>query len=185
MNVFNRILVVLVLLGGLALAALLAVFPLPALETAQRGLALAIDFLRNLASSQFALFVAGRVLLALLAVLIFGALLWGEIRAPRRKAVRVQTREGTIAEVAADSVSQRLAWHIDQIADVISVVPQVTPHGRAVDVVLDLETAPDVDVPMKTEEVVQCAKDIIVERMGLQAGRIQVRISHAPYQAEG
>lgn len=182
MNVFNRILVVLLLVAALLLAVLLAVFPLQVIATGQRGLATAGESLQAIAGSQSVLFIVGRVALVLAAIIIFGLLLLAEVRVPRPKAARVQTREGTFAEVTADSVARRLTWHIDQLADVISVVPQVTPRGRMVDVVLNLQTAPDVDVPMKTEEVVQCAKEIIVERMGLQPGKIQVRIAHAPYQ---
>ena len=47
---------------------------------------------------------------------------------------------------------------------------------------LDLETRPEVDVPMKTDEVVGVAREVITERMGLQLGRIDVRINHAPYE---
>jgi hypothetical protein len=42
----------------------------------------------------------------------------------------------------------------------------------------------EIDVPMKTDEVVGVVKEVVTERMGLQLGKVQVRIKHAPYQEE-
>jgi hypothetical protein len=183
-NVFNRIVTILLLLLFLVLAVVLAVFPADTVALAQRGLTNVGVLLRNLENSAFWLSLLGRVLLVLLAVVIFGLLLWAEIRPPRIKTLHVHTEAGSRAQVTADSVSRRLAWQIDQLADVVSVTPRVTPHGRAVDVLLELQTSPDIDVPMKTDEVVACAREVIVDRMGLQPGKIEVRIEHAPYQEE-
>jgi hypothetical protein len=53
-----------------------------------------------------------------------------------------------------------------------------------VDVNLVLETSPDIDVPMKTEEVIEVTREVIVERLGLKLGKVQVKIKHAPYPKE-
>jgi hypothetical protein len=180
-NILNRIVTILLVLVLLALALVLAVFPVQALTTAQRGLEAVDAFFLVLESSYFWLFVAARVLLVLLAVFIAGLLFWGELRPKQPRSVRIHTEAGSIAEVTAESVARRLAWHIDQLADVISVSPQVRPRGRAVDVRLDLRTSPEIDVPMKTDEVVALAHEVIAERMGLQPGKIEVHIDHAPY----
>jgi len=37
---------------------------------------------------------------------------------------------------------------------------------------------------MKTEEVLQVTREVIVERMGLKLGKVQVKIKHAPYPKE-
>jgi hypothetical protein len=52
------------------------------------------------------------------------------------------------------------------------------------DVELLLETTPDIDVPMKTDEVLEVTREVIVERMGLKLGKVQVKIKHAPYPRE-
>ena len=57
----------------------------------------------------------------------------------------------------------------------------MTGSGKAVNVKLNVQTRPEIDVPMKTDEIVSVAKEVITERMGLQLGRIQVHIDHAPY----
>jgi heme/copper-type cytochrome/quinol oxidase subunit 2 len=182
MTIFNRIVTILLLAILLALAVLWAAFPGPLIGAAQRTLETAGAALATLETGYFWLYVAARVLFVLLAVVVFGLLLWTEIRPRRPKTVKLQTEAGSHAEVTSDSVARRLTWHIDQLADVISVTPLVSPHGRTVDVVLDLETSPEIDVPMKTDEVVAVAREVIGERMGLQVGKVEVRIKHAPYQ---
>lgn len=182
MNIFNRIVVILLLFAFLALVVLIAVFPFQAVETAQNALTAVGAFFQRGQTEAFWLFTLGRVLAVLVAVIVFGLLLWGELKPRRPKAVRVHTETGSQATVTTDSVARRLAWHIDQLADVISVTPEVTAAGRAVNVVLNLETRPEIDVPMKTDEVIAVAREVITERMGLQLGKIDVRIKYAPYQ---
>ncbi|OIO91507.1 MAG: hypothetical protein AUK03_10945 [Anaerolineae bacterium CG2_30_64_16] len=184
MNVFNRILTVLLLLVLLALALALAVFPTETLTIAGRGLENATGLLSTLEKTYYVIYVVGRIALVVIALLLFGLLLWGELRPHRPKAVKVHTDAGSQATVTTDSVSRRLAWHVDQLADVISVTPRVTAHGQSVDVTLDVETSPEIDVPMKTDEVVAVTREIIQDRMGMQLGKVEVRIKHAPYAAE-
>lgn len=182
MNIFNRIVSLLLLSALLTLVVLLAVFPMESLRTAQNGLSLTSSFLERAQTDALWLFTAVRVLAVVLAVVLFALLLWGELRPRRPRAVRIHTESGSQASVTTESVAKRLTWHIDQLADVISVTPQVNASGKAVNVVLHLETRPEIDVPMKTEEVVAVAREVITERMGLQLGKIDVRIKHAAYQ---
>lgn len=182
MNVFNRIVVVLVLLILLAALITLAVVPFNALNAVRTGAEGLQTFLTNFAQSSSTLFIVVRAAVVLLAVLLFGLLLAFELRRGGPRVVRVHTEAGSQASVTTDSVARRLTWHIDQLADVISVTPVVSAHGQSVNVRLDLETQPEVDVPMKTDEVVGVTREVITERMGLQLGKVEVRIKHAPYQ---
>jgi hypothetical protein len=181
MNIFNRVLVVLGLLGLLALAALVAIYPVEVVGVAQRGLENAGAWLDWAQTTYPLSFAIGRVTLIVLALLIVLPLLWAELRPRRPHAVKVRTEAGSQATVTADSVSRRLAWHLDQLADVISAAPQVVAHGQSVDITVALETTPEIDVPMKTDEVVKVTQDVIVQRMGLRLGKVQVNIRHAPY----
>jgi hypothetical protein len=52
---------------------------------------------------------------------------------------------------------------------------------RGVDIDLMLETSPDIDVPMKTEEVLELTREVVGERMGLKLGKVQINLKHAPY----
>lgn len=182
MNVFNRIVVVLILLVLLVALVILAIMPFPALTTLRAGVDGLQNALAGFAESSNALFVVARIVVVVLAVALLGLLLAFELRRSGPRTVRVHTEGGSQATVTTDSVARRLTWHIDQLADVISVTPVVHAHGQSVNVRLDLETQPEVDVPMKTDEVVAVTREVIVERMGLQVGKVEVRIRHAPYK---
>jgi hypothetical protein len=53
-----------------------------------------------------------------------------------------------------------------------------------VDIAVALETSPEIDVPMKTEEVLQVTREVVGERMGLKLGKVRVQLKHAPYPKE-
>jgi hypothetical protein len=112
-----------------------------------------------------------------LSVVIILPLLWQEVRIRRPRDVRVITEGGSQAAVTTDSIARRLTWHIDQLADVISVTPIVTGGGKSVNVKLNVQTRPEIDVPMKTEES-RCRSDHRTH--GLRSGR-SGSYRHAPY----
>lgn len=182
MNAFNRLITVLVIIVLWLAIVLLAAVPQLALSWASAGLAGLESFLAFLDGLQPTwLYPLMRVGVIVLVTVIALALLWLELRRERTPAVRVQLASGGQAAVTADSVARRLAWHVDQLADVISVQPVVKTRGSGVDVHLDLETAPVVDVPMKTEEVMAVTRDVIEQQMGLQLRNLKVEIRHAPF----
>ncbi|MGD8518608.1 MAG: hypothetical protein PVG54_16710, partial [Anaerolineae bacterium] len=98
--------------------------------------------------------------------------------------IRVEKLAGGEAHITTDSIEQRLAYNLDQLPDVIKVAPRITGRSRGVDIELLLETSPDIDVPMKTEEVLEVTREVVGERMGLKLGKVQVKIKHAPYPSE-
>jgi ABC-type nickel/cobalt efflux system permease component RcnA len=184
MNVFNRIVVVVLLLALLAGIIYVALQPARAVQYTQTGVTAAGAFFANAEKSARWLYMGGRALLGLAAAVLICWLLWKELKPRRPKAVKIHTEGGSNATITTESVSKRLAWHIDQLADVISVTPEVTAFGRSVKVTVSVETRPEIDVPMKTDEIVGVVKEVVTDRMGLQLGKVQVRIKHAPYQEE-
>jgi hypothetical protein len=64
------------------------------------------------------------------------------------------------------------------------VVPSVKPRGVAVDIKLEIEAAPDVDIPMKTDEVVEVTRDVIEQDMGLKLGKLDVHMRCAPFDPD-
>lgn len=182
MALFNRIVTLLVIILLWLGFVLLAAVPDLALSWSRQ----ALDWIElSLAQGAtidpswlFGLLRAGSILLVTLLALV---LLRWELRRKSIPVVRVRSASGGEAAVTADSIARRLAWHIDQLADVISVTPQVRTRGSAVDVELDLQTSPEVDIPMKTEEVIALTRDVVQAQMGLQVNKVKVNIEHAPY----
>jgi hypothetical protein len=180
-NVFNKLIVIILLLILLALSILLALMPVETLRSLQTAMGNAAQWVTSFQSRQPLIFSLGRVALAVFGILVALPLLWQEVKPRRPKAVRVITESGTQAAVTTDAVEQRLAWHIAQLADVVSVEPSVTGGRNGVGVRLKVQTGPEIDVPMKTDEIASVAKEVVTERMGLRLAKIQVSIDHAPY----
>lgn len=182
MNIFNRLVVIVLLVAGMiVLPVVLVLVPArPDLVAiiGQQGLSL----LKAIGEQNQFLFILGGILSAVLTFIICGLLLWLELRRPYGKVVRVQKVSGDEAKVTTDSIARRLEYNIDQLADIISVRPKVMAKGKGVQIQLDVETSPEVDVPAKTEEISKVAREVIEERMGLKlAGKLEIHIKHAPY----
>ena len=185
MNVFNRLVVLLLLLLIIVATALIVIVP----QETFRLTAATFDWLRQSSSDYInsgdrLFFAGGRVIVGGVIVISCLILIWLELRRPRKRTIRTQKLSGGEAHITVDSIEQRLAYNIDQLPDVVKVSPRINGRSRGVDVDLILETSPDIDVPMKTEEVIEVTREIIVERMGLKLGKVQVKIKHAPYPKE-
>ncbi len=184
MNVFNRVLVILLTLAVLVLAIVFAAAPNWTLEVVSFIRSELADAFAGWERSDFGLYVTLRVVLAGAVVALCLLLLWLEVRRPRKRTIRAQKLAGGEAHIVVDSIAQRLAYNIDQLPDVISVKPHVVGRSRGVDVTLLVETTPDIDVPMKTEEIMEVTREVIAERMGLRVGKVTINIKHAPFPKE-
>ncbi len=184
MSKFNRFVACMLWLALLALGAYLAAAPFHALGTAEALLAQARAQLEAWQGANATNFVIGQAAVGVAIVVVFGGLLALELVTMQRRGVRITTVAGGSAELDTASVGRRLGWHLDQLAEVIAVIPQVKSRGGAVDIRLEVETAPDIDVPMKTDEVVEVTREIIEQEMGLKLGKLDVHIRYAQYDAE-
>ena len=184
MNTFNRIVALVLWLALLAAVSITAAAPLSTLQWLQSALARAEMVLAQQQLENPTNFLIGQTAVALGAVLLFGFLAVLEVWTARSHGVRIQTAQGRSAELDTGSISRRLTWRLDQLAEIISVVPSVKSKGGSVDIRLEIETAPDVDVPMKTDEVGDVTRDIIEHDMGLKLGKLDVRMRYAPIDPE-
>ncbi len=184
MNTFNR--VVAIVLWGILIAVicLVAVMPFQAVHWLQDILAQVDLWLTERREANPSNFLIGQIAVGVSALLIFGLLIGLEIWSGQRRGVRIRTVQGGSAELDTVSIGRRLSWRLDQLAEVISVVPLVKSKGGSVDIKLEIEAAPDVDVPMKTDEVVEVTRDLIEEDMGLKLGKLDVHMRYAPIDPE-
>ncbi len=184
MSIFNRTVVILLLIALILLVAVFVIVPRDSLRLVSGTTDWLYEGTVDYADADPLFFAALRVIIggALIVLCLF--LLWLQLRRPRKKTIRAQKLEGGEAYITVDSVEQRLAYNIDQLPEVIRVSPQVDSRSRGVDVTLLVETTPEIDLPMKTDEIMQVAREVIVERMGLKLGKVQVKIKHAPYPKE-
>lgn len=180
MNGFNRVMMTVLWLALLAVFGILAVIPLETIGWLQAQLGRAAELLLAQKAANPTNVLIGQIAVAVTSVLLFGFLIAMEVWTARRRGVRIRTAQGGSAELDPGSVSRRLSWRLDQLAEVLTVVPTVKAKGGSVDIKLEIETAPDVDVPMKTDEVVEVTRAVIEQDMGLKLGKLDVRMRYAP-----
>lgn len=178
MNTLNRVVVVIMLLLAIPLCSVLLITPVELARLLQSASAGAIETLSQIRPE---IRYGVGVLIALIVDALLITWLLFEIRPPRR-IVRVPAVSGAMVAVAVDSIRERLKYHLDQLSDVIEVYPRVTPHRDGLRVELDVLTTPEVDVPHKAEEILQTARIVVEDKMGLRLhGHPIVRIRHASY----
>jgi uncharacterized alkaline shock family protein YloU len=181
-NAFNRIIIVLSLLTTMVVSAIFFIVPVPVLRAVLPLLQTLETNLVAMTGPRVVLRLGGGLVFTFLVWVFCAAILWMEVRRPRSRTIKVQKVSGGEAELTTDSIASRLEHNIDQLADVIKVKPAISAGRKGVRVDLDLETSPEIEVPMKTEEVQQLTKDIVENRMGLKLDSVRVVIRHAPYR---
>lgn len=177
MNAFNRAVVLLLVLLSIVLLIISAVVPNTVLERLIYTLQQAQDALVSRWPMSYVFFLVVDILLVFLLIL----LLWLEVRPQTKKTFTVRTVSGTQAEVSTASVAQNLQFRISEVSDVFKVRPIVRGKRGGVDVLLEIETATEIDIPSKVEEVSQAARDLIEQKMGLKVSKIRVHLRQVPH----
>ena len=176
MNIFNRVVMVLLILAKFALVVLLLLFPRDVALIIQGAMASTLELLNT--GQFFVIFVAicGIVLLVLL------ILLWLELRHSQLKTVRITAAKSGDAQLGVQSVAQSLENRIDELAGVRKVEAQVASHGKDVEVLLNMDTSPSVNVPMLSDQIVELTRNIVETQLGLKIrGKVRINIRHEPY----
>lgn len=175
MNIFNRGIMILLILALLILIPLFLIFPSDTFTYAKA----------------WTTFIQGRFdFLVYLVTIVFGALIWiflllllvAEVLPRRKKTIKVQMVEGGEARLHVDSIVQRLRYEVDRLPEITDVRPQVqSKGGKGINVTLDVKTTPTVNIPNKTEELVALVREQVENRMGIRLNKVAVNIKHSPY----
>ena len=129
MNVFNRVVVVVLLLTLLAGIIYVALQPAQAVQYTQTGVTSVGTFFNNAEEASRWLFAGGRISLGLAAVVLICWLLWKELKPRRPKTVKIHT-EGNKQRTHHDGIgveAARLAYRPVGRRD--RVTPEVTAFG--------------------------------------------------------
>lgn len=184
MNAFNRVLAIILWLLLLVATLVAAIWPSATIAWFQRQLEWLAGWLTAVQATSPAQVIVAQFALGIGAIVLFGLLLFAEVTSGRRRGVRIRMPDGGNVELDTDSVGRRLQWHLDQVAEVITVAPFVAARGGAVDIRLEIETGPEVDIPMKTDELVEVTRMVVEQDMGLRLGKLDVRLRCAPFDPE-
>lgn len=179
MNLVNRLIILAQLLLAIALTPIIIVILLLSRSSLVDGIN---NLARSLVSGSNAFLIQTICVgLAVLVFIIAILMLFLELQRPSVKRLRVLQVTGGQVEVTTDAIVQRLEHDILQIADITRVKPRIpsTRKGSVVDLALEVETRPEVNVPQKTQEVIAAANQVLEQQMGLKVGKVQVQVHHA------
>jgi len=176
MNVLNRIIMVLIVLFLIVVVGTVLLTPLNFVDQTRLNLDYAQDVLSDVRVLLIFRIICGGLLLVLL------ILLWFELWRPRRKSVRIKTESGGRAQLDVQSVAQSLEYRIDELPGVRQVRPRIISRGKDVEVILDLDTSPSVNIPALTDQIVKLSNDIVEGQLGIKIrSRVRLNIRHEPY----
>jgi len=177
MNIFNRLIIILLILVAMVALPLALIFPEQAAFVLRYGADLIDVNLEWLSTLTPAAEIGVRVLLGAVGLIVFlvGVLfLVLEVIRFRRNTVKLRDGSG---ELMMDGVSGHLSYYVDMLPDVMNVKPRVQSKGKSVEVSLYVETAPEVSIPDKSAEVRETARRVLEEQLGLRVSKeIQVLI---------
>ncbi len=178
MNTFNRAAMIIILLGvifatalGIVLLLFAPALPVGLLNNLSRILA-GDPRLREL---QLELTVTGLIVFVPSIILLLL-----EVRRTARDSIRISKVSGSEAHLSTQAVAQSLIYYVDSLDGVVRVRPRLHATNTAIDVRLDVQTTPDVDVRAKTEEISRTARNVVEERLGLKLNRLNIHIHHTP-----
>ena len=183
MNTLNRIVVACLLLIGAILCCVLLVggkWVIP--PVAQQLTALAA----TLESAKWyeAVGVGAGIALVVDIVLILVFIL--EVRPPKRKFIRAEKAAGGEVQVSIASIAERLKHEVGALPGVLSAKPKVMGRRGGVVVHLEVNIAAGLDVTVQAEQVVETARRVVEEKMGLKMARlpkVHVRTVTYPHAA--
>lgn len=182
MNAFNRVMMILVILVLFVVLTIGLTVPVESLAVVKVTVDNTLQTMGRIRPEFVVPFRALLILCAILFDLLLIGLLILQVRGPARRTIRVQKVDGGVVSVTTEALAERLQYHLDQLADVISVKVKVTPHGGSVDLNLDVRTGADVNVPEKAQQVLETARQVVEDKMGLKlASKPRVYIQAAPY----
>ena len=180
MNLFNKIVVILLLLTIMIVVPLALIFPEQLeifLRTSADLVGANVDWLLGLTPTgqigMRLLFAAGGLLVFLVGLVL---IVLQFVRFRRRGTIKLRDGSG---ELTTAGISQHLAYYIDMLPDVSQVKPVVESSSKGVRVTLNVEIAPGIDALQKSHQVRQTARRVIEDQLGVEV-RDEIRVVLKP-----
>ncbi|MCL4508250.1 MAG: hypothetical protein M1296_01855 [Chloroflexi bacterium] len=168
MNVFNRLVVIVVLVALVVVGLVVASVPEAVLAFLQYWTTDAVVT----AQDRLASLILGTTM-----VVIAGFTLYREVRSSPAKTVIVSRMTDGTAALEVLSVAQRIRQQVEAVDGVLQATPSVVSRGKSVDIKLIALTDSAVDVPAKAAEISEVVRDCI-GKMGVRLGRQQIHLRY-------
>ena len=162
MNVFNRIVVLLLLVAVIAAATAVAVLTWTIPNKTINWLADAVQWMDdNDGDTEKALLTAGAIVVGLLALIALVV----EVLPRRRNDVRIIDVQGAQASLSTAAVAQRLEEAVRQVPHVADTKAYVRARRKGVEVDMDLHVDPDANLADVTGAASTAIRDVLSSRM--------------------
>ncbi|MGD1995440.1 MAG: alkaline shock response membrane anchor protein AmaP [Anaerolineae bacterium] len=184
MNTFNRVMVVVVVLLAIPIGTAVFVAPIPILGAVG-------GWMIQVADSLDPVDWYVRLSLGILAALIWLALcisvLVLELRRRQPRTVRLQKVGGGEVEVSLKTVSERIAYDVSQLPNVLRTRPRVSAKRGGVVVKVNVDLKGDSPVPARASQIVETVRRAVEERVGIKLTtppKVTVHAAPAPPKPE-
>ncbi len=178
MNMFNRVVLVLILLALMIIVTSAAMFPQVVLVSVGEWLQYGGKYFDQINP---VLRIAGGLVLSLIVDIGLAILIFFEVRPQRKRSIRVQQVAGGTVTISDTSIIQQIAYKLDPIAGVIAVRPQIRAKGEKVQAIVQVEVGANTNVPRMATLLMERVQKVLAEDLGLQVyGHPEVQIKVAP-----
>ena len=168
MNTVNRVVLVILLLAVMVMCSFVLVLPVETLQTVgqlSRELADEIARIRPVARLPVGILLALIVNVVALVLII----LEGGRRAPT--SIKVEQVTGGEATLAVSSIADQLKVEVKQLPGVMQAKPRVSARRKGVVIEIDAKIAAQTGVRGEAEKIVETARRVVEEKMGLKLAR--------------
>jgi uncharacterized alkaline shock family protein YloU len=178
MNLFNRIVVILLLVVSIPVLTVVLVVPQNVLVNLGDQMMSFGYSVNNIQPSWLRL--AGGILIALIWDALAVFLIFREIKSKRNRYISVKEVSGGMAKINPDSIRQQLEYAIDPLPGIVKVKPKVTAKRDKVRAEVEVTVHATSNVPDLATNLVKVIRQVLTTELGLQvAGDPQVRITVA------
>lgn len=177
MNIFNRVIMVILLLGLMLILTVVVVFPDQIFSIVGEFLVDWGQYFAWVDQEQQLLRLGMSIGLAFVVDLILALLIFLEVKPKRKRFMKVEQVSGGKATVSLDSITRQLLYKLDPLPGVVKVTPTIQPKGDKIEARLDVVVTRELAVPQMADQLISTAKQAISGDLGLViAGDPQVRI---------
>jgi hypothetical protein len=167
MNALNRAVIVVLLVIAMVLCSVLLVGAKWVLPPVTQQLSVLAESIEG--REWYEVTLPGGTLACVVDVVLFLFIVL-QVRRPR-KSIRVEKAAGGEVLVSIASISDRLKYEVDQLPEILRTRPDLSGKRSGVVVELDVEAAAGVNVPEKAGVIVETARRVIEDDMGLKLVR--------------
>lgn len=176
MNLFNRIVVIILLVAIIIGSVAFLLRPNAVLELGAGSIKVLQD---QIADNQFFTYL---VIGSAVVIFVMLLLLFLEFRRSQYRIARVQTSGKSDVWLGVPSIAKTIEYRVDELAGVRSVKPRVVSRGEEIEVHIDLDASPDANIISLTEQVTQLCTDIVENQLGLRLrGKVTLEVTQQPY----